>query len=82
MISNKSMDAYFYMHYKAQKTLGKFFAEGNYRQKGFDKLYIDNDFFYEYFSSDTRQRLYRFPLVLDKKKVTITTLSNGDGTFT
>ena len=42
---------------KSWKTLGEGFAECDTRQRELDELYIDNDFFTEYFLSGTQQRL-------------------------
>jgi hypothetical protein len=66
---------------KAQKTLGKNFAECDTRQRELGEQYIDNDFFAEYFLSGTRQRLCRVSLGTRQTKVAVTATGNGDDTF-
>jgi ATP-dependent Zn protease len=54
---------------KARKTLGE---GSDTRQRELNELYINNDFFVEYFLSDTRQ---------GKKKIAVAAAGNGDGAF-
>jgi hypothetical protein len=66
---------------KGYFTLGKGFTECNTRQRTLDELYIDNGLFAEYFLSGTRQRICRVPFDTRQRKVTVTALSDGDGSF-
>jgi hypothetical protein len=68
-------------HGKGKFTLGKCFAECNTRQRTLGELYIGNSLFAEYYLSGTRQRLCRVPNGTRQRKVTVTTPSNGDGSF-
>jgi hypothetical protein len=66
---------------KAWNTLGKGFAECDTRQSKLGELYIDNDFFAEYFLSGTRQRLCRVLEGTRQIKVAITAKGNSDGAY-
>jgi hypothetical protein len=66
---------------KGYFTLGKGFAECNTRQRTLGELYIGNSLFAEYFLSGTRQRICRVPFDTRQRKVTVTTPSDGDGSF-
>jgi hypothetical protein len=59
---------------KAWKTLSKAFAECDTRQKDLNKQYIGNNFFAEYFLSDTRPGTRQ-------RKAAVTTPGNRDGVF-
>jgi hypothetical protein len=59
---------------KGYFTLGKDFAECNTRQRMLGELYIGNNLFAEYF-------LCRVPFDTRQRKVTVTTPSDGDGSF-
>jgi hypothetical protein len=45
------------------------------------ELYIDKDFFVKYFSSGTRQRLYRVSPGTRQRKAAVTTPRDGDRAF-
>jgi hypothetical protein len=66
---------------KARKTLGKVFAECDTRQRDLGEQYIGNDFFAEYFLSDTQQRLCRVTLGTRQRKAAFTAPGNRDGVF-
>jgi hypothetical protein len=66
---------------KGYFTLGKGFAECNTRQRTLGELYIGNSLFAEYFLSGTRQILCRVSFDTRQRKVTVTTPSDGDGSF-
>jgi hypothetical protein len=51
------------------------------RQRTLGELYIGNGLFGEYFLSGTRQRICRVPFDTRQRKVTVTTPSDGDGSF-
>jgi hypothetical protein len=68
-------------HGKGSFTLGKAFAECNTRQRTLGERYIGSGLFAEYFLSGTRQRICRVPFDTRQRKVTVTTPSDGDGSF-
>jgi hypothetical protein len=68
-------------HGKGYYTLGEAFAECHTRQRTLGELYIGNNLFAEYFLSGTRQRLCRVSFGTRQRKVTVTTPSDGDGSF-
>jgi hypothetical protein len=66
---------------KACKTLGEGFVECDTWQRKLGELYIGNDFFAEYFLSDTRQRLCRVSNGTRQKKIAVTATGNDDGAY-
>jgi hypothetical protein len=66
---------------KVWKTLGGGSAEYDTRQKKLGELYIDNDFFVEYFLSHTQQRLCQVSSGTRQRKIIVIAPGNGDGTY-